>query len=1083
MSRRLDRRSLLKGLGGFAVTSAVAGGALPARADSPLEGSTIREADPNAAQVLAGVHVISDKSVAAGETVRFRISSDQAYRLQVARLGWDITSRDRDWLLHESNPLPAAPREVRPGSYVHVERALPAGAKFSEITLECWVRPKAAGRWHGLITQYDYARHCGVGLFLDDQLRPVAYFGDGGSFRSAWLVTSARKIAPDAWAHVVATFDGRRTRLYLDGQLTAESTTFSRTLQAGRAPLRLGAYGEGGVTTRFLAGDLAMPTIHGRALAKLEIHQRTHMDPIRPPKTSDVVGCWPLDEESGHDVRDVSPVRRDGTIVNRGTWMIGGPRYAAATVPRFDPAYDPDTDPSRGHALRLSPDDLYAVDWPETTRITIPDTWASGLYVARIARSTGDDYHATFVVRPAPNRPSARVLVLANTNTWHAYNHAPFESHSSAARYSFYERHDSSGVPAYQLGLDLPWPSADPYLEYPTGSGYGHLVRAERALHVWLEQGGYDYDMIGDADLHADPTWLADYPVVFVTGHSEYWSREAYEALVAYIDAGGQVIVASGNTMFWRVTLEDDVIECRKLPMSVNNYQPVPVGEVYHTHDHRRGGLMREAGHPAWQAIGIECIGFGGTPVAYEVQDPGHPFFCEPELVPVAPGDELGGRSVVGHEYDVSLARIPGAPSVVMTSPPHVLAHGVANVRRLNYEAGWVAQTGRDEVISEIVDWSRLGGGRVLAAGSIAAANGLHADPNLASMFRNALDQMGVGFRLNVLAVDAGGVLLGHWHDGRDWGPGGAGWRSMGAGFDPSSSAAGVMYAPDRLGVVAIRPNGEAAYRHWNGSTWSGWSNLGGDFVGRPAMVAWGRSRLEIFCRHRDGRLLQKTWTGFSWTGWQDLGGELASDPAAIVWERGRLAVAALDRSGRLVYKWWQSGIGWQPGPQDWIDFGGTFAQAPTLVAWGGNQIDLFAVDATGRARVDRWDGNAWSGWIDLGGDLGSPIAVAVREGEAMSIFARDRSGQLVAKWWDGSAWGPAPLAWQSLGGDLVGTPSVAAWRGRQVEVVATARTGRVQHLGWDGVRWSAWRTLATGTVASSPTIFSWVSSVGRGAV
>ncbi|MCA9505051.1 MAG: LamG domain-containing protein [Myxococcales bacterium] len=1077
VDKGIGRRQLLKGLGGFAVGGAIGLANHPARADEPrLAGYTLRPAATNAAETLSGIHVVAQKSVAAGETVDFRVSADAPYRIEVARLGWNTEDPGRDWVVHRTELLPAAPRPVRPGSYVHVERALPSAALLHEITLECWVRRKVGG-WQGLITQHDYPSACGVGLFVGEDGRAYAYFGDGRGYRSPWMVSGRSKLPLDRWVHVVATFRNGQVALYVDGLVEASPTLSRSDFVAGSAPLRLGAYGTRGETGSFLHGDLAMPVIYSRALGAWEVFMRSRASTITAPRGADVVGCWPLDEEGGDSVADSSLVRRDGVIVNRGTWMIGGPRFDAARVRRDDTSYDPDLDPKRGHALRLSPDDLYEVDWPISARYTIPDDLPSGLFVARIDRSGQDPYHATFVVRASAARPRARILVLCATNTWHAYNDQPFSGATTAAAYSFYRTHlpaaspNPSGIPAYQLGLDLPWPSAGPYDQRYTGRGYSHLVRAERFLHVWLEKNGYDFDLASDADLDADPTLLDAYPVVMIAGHSEYWSRRAYDAVQSWVDSGGQLVVASGNTMFWRVSIEDGVIECRKLPNTVGGQAIHGVGELYHTHDHARGGLAREAGMPAWQATGLECIAYDGDPAPFEVYDATHPFYTTPELVPVSDGDPLGGLLAVDHEYDVTLGQIANAPPATAGYAPTVIAQGITNSNRFDYAASWQGWA-NDVVVAEIIDWPRQNGGRVFSAGSIATASALHQDENLSTVFRNALDQMGVVFRRNLLALGAGGELVNKWHTGRAWGPGVGSWQTLGTGF--AGAPTGVMWAPNRLAIMAISTSGTLRYAHWNGSSWSGWSDFGGSFQGRPAAVAWGRNRLEIFCRGRDGRLYQKSWTGAHWEAWRDLGGTLASDPTAIVREGDHLAVAALGTNGGVHYKWWSADGGWGPSASGWQDFGGSFAVAPTLVAWGGNRIDLLAADGAGHVQVKWWDGSSWStGWQDLGGPIVSRVAVGVRAGESLSVFGIDPAGRMRLKWWDGASWS---TGWQDLGGCFVGAPSVATHRGGSLTLAATGEDALVYAREWDGTTWSGWQSMG-GPVAPNPCVFSWIAT------
>ncbi|HKY38139.1 MAG TPA: N,N-dimethylformamidase beta subunit family domain-containing protein [Polyangiaceae bacterium] len=114
--------------------------------------------------------------------------------------------------------------------------------------------------------------------------------------------------------------------------------------------------------------------------------------------------------------------------------------------------------------------------------------------------------------------------------------------------FNIYNNH-SSGAPAYQVGTKMPW-AAYPYMNYyGPPHNYSHLLRAERFLHVWLEQNGYEYDVASDFDVHQNPSLFNSYKVVVIAGHSEYWSAQAYSGLKQYVANGGRVFVASGNTM------------------------------------------------------------------------------------------------------------------------------------------------------------------------------------------------------------------------------------------------------------------------------------------------------------------------------------------------------------------------------------------------------------------------------------------------------------------------------------------------------------------------------------------------------
>jgi hypothetical protein len=486
-------------------------------------------------------------------------------------------------------------------------------------------------------------------------------------------------------------------------------------------------------------------------------------------------------------------------------------------VGRFDETYNPDEDQLRGHGLRLSSSDLYDCNWPVTQSYTLSSDCLPGVYVGRIIYTTDTThrYDVTFVVRRATSRPHAPVLVLTNMSTWLAYNR-PF------GLFGMYDNH-ASGQPTYLQGIEMPWTygvsstegvgetGTDPYLRFGgSSSSYSHLVRAERPLHVWLEMNGYDYDVVSDRDLAMDPSILSNYQTVFIAGHSEYWTHEGWSAVRSYLASGGNVIVASGNTMFWRVSYDGSVMECRKKGQEGGERPNAEFGELYHQHDHQRGGLMREAGCPGWQAIGLESVGYG-VYAPYTVTNPTHAFFQTPEAIAVDEPPELGGELAVYHEYDARLDAIPtsvgGRPPPAI--PPDYTPVTLAEARgpySWDYACNFVDG---DRVISQIVEWVWGSGGRVFSAGSINAAQALHVDPNMSALFRNVLHHNGVGFRLNLLAISNSGHFDLKSFDGSAWS---ADWDDHGAGFGDNPPT-GVQWAPNSLAAMAITAEGHFYYK------------------------------------------------------------------------------------------------------------------------------------------------------------------------------------------------------------------------------------------------------------------------------
>ncbi|SDD25391.1 Concanavalin A-like lectin/glucanases superfamily protein [Variovorax sp. CF079] len=752
---------------------------------------------PHKSLNLPGVHGYADrKSVAAGECVRFHVSSDRGYQLSVCQLGSDVEGRSDDVVLHAFAPSPARVQAIHPGSYVFVEKALDAALPLYGLTLECWVKPWSIATRQTLIGQYDFPAHCGWGLFIEEGGALAFYLGDGRGFRAEAQRAHGR-LVERRWQHVAATWNGRVAALWIDGQQAGQWDA-GQVVRPGPAPLRMGASGVDGLADVFLEADLAMPVLYGRALVPEEIVERHAQRGLAIASGRSVLACWPLREERGAQVADASGHQRTGRIVNHGTWMIVGPAFEPAKVAPSEDAesgYDPFADPTRGHGLRFASDDLYDCRWEATHEFRIPEDAKSGVYVGRIRFEQGGreaDYDITFIVRKPAHAAPAPILVLCAVNSWLAYASTPFAKnvvddpvwprraaglencHPEAPAYSSYTYH-RAGQPCYQVGLRMPWPNASPSALYdPAGSGFSQWTRLERRLHVWLAREGYDFDVIGDIDLHRDPAILSRYQTVFVNGHSEYWSLPGVEGLDDYLRRGGSAIVLSGNTMYLRVSYDEDfsVMEQRKVngPHHDETVPPVgppagPFGEQYHSQDWARGGRLKASGRPAADIIGLETAGWafadGEDFGVYHVEQPAHALFNEPHPLGLAKGQTFGHAPggglprAIGHEWDLTIATLarmtkhtpPGAALPAPQEGIEVIANGIRRVpgkldAYLDYHSNLTESIGG--LSAEMIYWERPQGGRVFHAGAVGAAWVIGSDPNFGKLLKNVLYRFGV---------------------------------------------------------------------------------------------------------------------------------------------------------------------------------------------------------------------------------------------------------------------------------------------------------------------------------------------------
>ena len=732
---------------------------------------------------LPGLHSYAERSVTAGETIHFRTSSSVPYQLSIFQLAGDVDDRKTDVLLHQFDPSPALCQPIHPGSYVHIENGL-TDEPLQALSLECWVRPWHLKGWQGLITQHDFPDACGIGLFINPEGRATFFLGNGEVFDESRNVSGA-KLNHRRWNHITGTWDGTRAAVWVNGRKSAECE-LTGPVRPGRSSLRLGAYGQSGKSHRFLEGDLSMPTIYGGPLSPHQIQERIDARGLKPPQPNDVIACWPLSEEQGSTVTDIGPEQRQGTIINHATWMVGGPSFHGDQVGRHDEAYVPSQDEDRGHALRFAGDDLFDCRWDVTHAFTVPADAKSGLFVGRFDYTYENhdyEYYVTFNVRRPATRPKPSILVLLSSSTWTAYNSSAFpapasgrqsvgtgglpSSHPEAPSYSCYRDHHH-GQPAYYFGRNIPWPAASPEWRYLRSKmQYSHLTRGEMFLHRWLDghygdHHGYEYDVVTDYDLHCNPEMLRGYKTLFINGHSEYWSAEAYRGVDQFLAAGGSVIALSGNTMFWRTSFSEDgtVMECRKYDNRIGGRGGATIGELYHSHDQQRGSLMRECGLPAWKCIGLECCGWGGdTNGAYHTELPEHFLFNEPESAELVKYETFGharGEDYpmsIGHEWDVRLSTIHKMTHVIpegATLPKEpegitTLAKGIRRGGGTTLDYFTAQKPVIDNVCAELIYWERPTGGRVFHAGAIAAGSTLSVDPKWQTVMRNVLHHFGVG--------------------------------------------------------------------------------------------------------------------------------------------------------------------------------------------------------------------------------------------------------------------------------------------------------------------------------------------------
>ena len=143
-----------------------------------------------------------------------------------------------------------------------------------ELTLEAWVYLPRLPKWDAPTGQANRAiaikgspGNWEYGFYVTTNLIPVfgTWQANGSGYSSAFPTNA---ISTNEWHHLVGVLrKGQFARIYVDGVLGGESTSFSGDTSNGTSPLYIGRRGDG----QWLDGLVDEVSVYGRALGSLEV--------------------------------------------------------------------------------------------------------------------------------------------------------------------------------------------------------------------------------------------------------------------------------------------------------------------------------------------------------------------------------------------------------------------------------------------------------------------------------------------------------------------------------------------------------------------------------------------------------------------------------------------------------------------------------------------------------------------------------------------------------------------------------------------------------------------------------------------
>ncbi len=206
-------------------------------------------------------------------------------------------------------------------------------------------------------------------------------------------------------------------------------------------------------------------------------------------------------------------------------------------------------------------------DWPAYP-VLIPDSWVSGVYLARLRCATHaeeDPSHASevlFVVRARQAR--SKIIFKLPVATYHAYN--------ASGGGNLYRTPAFSGERMGRtVSLRRPGGGVAGILPVCRDFYKGDTVRHsfyhwDAPFIVWLTSHGYQMDFCTGLDLLQDPQTLEDYSLLIISAHDEYWCAQERKTVENFIEAGGNVAFFGANTCWWRIHYiqENTAFTCHK---------------------------------------------------------------------------------------------------------------------------------------------------------------------------------------------------------------------------------------------------------------------------------------------------------------------------------------------------------------------------------------------------------------------------------------------------------------------------------------------------------------------------------------
>lgn len=733
-------------------------------------------------------------SVFPGESIEFKISSrtSRQYKAELVRIiHGDMNPAGPGY---KEEKVPSRIEGTYQGKYQPIYFGswgyVPACRHFAALesfTLQAIIWPTTVEKGEqAIISLWDPASGSGAYLGINEVGELCLVIGDNGKVAS---VASGRPLLSREWYSVAASYDadsGTATLYQVPHQRFARVDDHaSKTVQVSSAPVFNGktslsfaamprSLDESRHVARLFNGKIDRPRLSASALGLDEIRSREdpHVNRVRL-HSAGLVGAWDFSRDiKTTTLRDCGPYQLHGETVNMPVRASKGANW---TGEEMNWRHAPD----EYGAIHFHDDSVYDAGWETDFVFDVPKDLKSGLYAARVqTEDNGDEDYVPFVVKADPASTRNKLVYLVPTVSYMAYANEHMPTDAALAQLltdqvatlrpndvflnehreygaSCYDTHSDGAGICYSSRLRPILNMRPKYRSWLGGTG-SSLWQFNADTHItdWLEAKGYDFDFITEEDLHyRGVEALAPYTVLMTSSHSEYWSREMWDAADDFKKGGGRLISMGGNTWYWRVAFHETmpgVLEVRRNEGGIRAWASEP-GEYYHSFTGEYGGLWRRQGRAPQAMCGTGFVAQGFDLSSYYVRTPDSfddraAFIFEGIGKDEKIGDfGLIGGGAAGLELDYADRNLGTPPNamILAISEGHTNRYQVVLEEILiNYPG-----TGGDEsplVRAELVFFETAYGGAVFSTSSIAWAGSLshnRYDNNVSTIVANVVDR------------------------------------------------------------------------------------------------------------------------------------------------------------------------------------------------------------------------------------------------------------------------------------------------------------------------------------------------------